>query len=28
MLPRRRRRKVLIRTDSGGGTHEFLKWLT
>ena len=27
-LPRRQRRKVLIRTDSGGGTHEFLKWLT
>jgi Transposase DDE domain group 1 len=27
-LPRRLRRKVLIRADSGGGTHEFLKWLT
>jgi len=27
-LPRRLRRKVLIRTDSGGGTHEFLAWLT
>jgi hypothetical protein len=26
-LPRRARRKVLIRTDSGGGTHEFLAWL-
>jgi len=22
------RRRVLIRTDSGGGTHDFLKWLT
>lgn len=21
-------RKIMIRTDSGGGTHEFLKWLT
>jgi DDE family transposase len=27
-LPRHLRRKVLVRTDSGGGTHEFLKWLT
>jgi hypothetical protein len=27
-LPRRQRRKVLVRTDSGGGTHEFLTWLT
>jgi hypothetical protein len=27
-LPRRQRRRVLIRTDSGGGTHEFLAWLT
>jgi hypothetical protein len=27
-LPRRLRRKVLIRADSGGGTHEFLTWLT
>jgi hypothetical protein len=27
-LPRRLRRKVLIRADSGGGTHEFLNWLT
>jgi hypothetical protein len=26
-LPRRLRRKVLIRTDSGGGTHGFLQWL-
>jgi hypothetical protein len=26
-LPRRQRRKVLIRTDSGGGTHDFLDWL-
>jgi hypothetical protein len=26
-LPRRSRRRVLIRTDSGGGTHEFLAWL-
>jgi hypothetical protein len=26
-LPRRLRRRVLIRTDSGGGTHEFLAWL-
>jgi hypothetical protein len=27
-LPRDLRRRVLIRTDSGGGTHEFLAWLT
>ncbi|GAA4510780.1 IS1380 family transposase [Nonomuraea ferruginea] len=27
-LPRAQRRNVLIRTDSGGGTHEFLNWLT
>jgi hypothetical protein len=26
-LPRRSRRRVLIRTDSGGGTHEFAAWL-
>src|SRR5260370_38221428 len=26
-LPRRLRGKVLIRTDSGGGTHDFLAWL-
>jgi hypothetical protein len=26
-LPRRQRRQVLIRTDSGGGTHDFLNWL-
>jgi Transposase DDE domain group 1 len=26
-MPRRQRRRVLIRTDSGGGTHEFLTWL-
>jgi hypothetical protein len=26
-LPRRSRRRVLVRTDSGGGTHEFLAWL-
>jgi hypothetical protein len=26
-LPRRLRRRVLIRTDSGGGTHNFLAWL-
>ena len=26
-LPRRARPRVLIRTDSGGGTHEFLAWL-
>ncbi len=27
-LPRRQRRRVLVRTDSGGGTHDFLTWLT
>jgi len=27
-LPRHLRPKVLVRADSGGGTHEFLKWLT
>src|SRR5207247_1555083 len=27
-IPRRLHRRVLIRTDSGGGTHEFLAWLT
>jgi hypothetical protein len=27
-LPRALRRRVLIRTDSGGGTHEFLAWLS
>ncbi len=27
-LPRQVRRKVLVRADSGGGTHEFLQWLT
>lgn len=27
-LSRQVRRRVLIRTDSGGGTHEFLDWLT
>jgi hypothetical protein len=26
-LPRHQRRRVLIRTDSGGGTHQFLNWL-
>jgi len=26
-LPRQLRRRVLIRTDSGGGTHDFLTWL-
>jgi hypothetical protein len=26
-LPRRLRRRVLIRTDSGGGTHDSLDWL-
>jgi hypothetical protein len=26
-LPRRSRRRVLVRTDSGGGTHGFVKWL-
>jgi hypothetical protein len=27
-LPRRLRRKVLVRADSAGGTHGFLTWLT
>jgi hypothetical protein len=27
-LPPHLRRTVLVRADSGGGTHEFLKWLT
>jgi len=27
-LPRRLRRRVLIRSDSGGGTHDYLAWLT
>jgi peptidoglycan/xylan/chitin deacetylase (PgdA/CDA1 family) len=27
-LPRHLRRKALIRADSGGGTYEFLDWLT
>jgi hypothetical protein len=27
-LPRRLRGRVLVRADSGGGTHEFLQWLT
>jgi hypothetical protein len=27
-LPAHLRRRVLIRSDSGGGTHEFLAWLT
>ncbi len=27
-FPKHRRRQVLIRTDSGGGTREFLTWLT
>jgi hypothetical protein len=27
-LPRRLRRKVLVRADSAGGTHDFLAWLT
>jgi hypothetical protein len=27
-LPRRLRGRVLVRADSGGGTHEFLHWLT
>ena len=26
-LPRRQRRRALIRTDAAGGTHEFLTWL-
>ena len=27
-LPRGQRRRVLVRTDSAGGTHSFLEWLT
>jgi hypothetical protein len=27
-LPRHLRRKVLVRADSGGDTHEFVTWLT
>jgi Transposase DDE domain group 1 len=27
-LPKQARRRVLVRADSGGGTHEFLDWLT
>ena len=27
-LPRHLRRRALVRTDSGGGTHGFLQWLT
>jgi Transposase DDE domain group 1 len=27
-LPKQARRRVLVRSDSGGGTHEFLAWLT
>jgi hypothetical protein len=27
-LPKAARRRVLVRADSGGGTHEFLTWLT
>jgi hypothetical protein len=27
-LPAAQRKNVLVRTDSGGGTHEFLTWLT
>jgi hypothetical protein len=27
-LPEEMRRRVLVRADSGGGTHEFLDWLT
>jgi hypothetical protein len=27
-LPEGTRRRALIRADSGGGTHEFLDWLT
>jgi Transposase DDE domain group 1 len=27
-LPRHLRRRVLVRADSGGGTHDFLTWLT
>jgi hypothetical protein len=26
-LPRKLRRRVLVRADSGGGAHEFLHWL-
>jgi hypothetical protein len=26
-LPRKLRRRVLVRTDSGGGTHDFVAWL-
>jgi hypothetical protein len=26
-LPRQARRRVLVRTDSGGGTHDFVAWL-
>ena len=26
-LPARLRRRALVRTDSGGGTHDFVKWL-
>jgi hypothetical protein len=27
-LPGHLRRRVLVRADSGGGTHDFLAWLT
>jgi len=27
-LPAAQRKNVLVRADSGGGTHEFLTWLT
>ena len=27
-MPCQARRRVLIRADSGGGTHDFLAWLT
>jgi hypothetical protein len=27
-LPRRLQRRALVRADSGGGTHEFLAWLS
>ena len=27
-IPRHLRRRVLIRSDSGGGTHDYLTWLT
>src|SRR5215469_3933303 len=27
-LPRKLRRRVLVRADCGGGTHEFLTWLS